>query len=86
MWYVYIVRCNDSSLYTGITNDLQKRISKHNEGSASKYTRAKTPVKLLYTEQFPTRSAAQSREAEIKNFSREDNKKLIKFDAGVVQW
>ena len=82
MWHVYILRCNDGSLYTGITNDLQKRVDSHNDGNGSKYIRSRRPVKLVYKEQFSTKSEALKREIEIKNFSRESKKRLIKFGAG----
>ena len=79
MWFVYIVRCNDGTLYTGITNDLQKRINRHNDGSGATYTKIRRPVKLVYKEEFNTKGEALKREIEIKDFSRENKKKLIKF-------
>ncbi|HEY4520905.1 MAG TPA: GIY-YIG nuclease family protein [Candidatus Paceibacterota bacterium] len=79
MYYVYILQCADKSLYTGITNDLENRLKKHKEGSASLYTRAKRAVKILYTEQHQSRSAASKREAEIKRWSRQKKLKLIRF-------
>lgn len=91
MWYTYIVRCRDGSLYTGVTNGLQSRIDRHNDGSGAKYTRAKRPVKLVYAEKFDTKSKAQIREAEVKKFKRKEKVHLVKFGAGerfagVVQW
>ncbi|MCX5715443.1 MAG: GIY-YIG nuclease family protein, partial [Candidatus Omnitrophica bacterium] len=77
MWYVYIVRCNDSSLYTGVTNNISERICEHNAGKGAKYTQRRKPVKLLYTESFENRSKAQVREHEIKSFSRANKLKLI---------
>ncbi|MDD5450117.1 MAG: GIY-YIG nuclease family protein [Candidatus Omnitrophica bacterium] len=83
MWYVYIVKCNDGSFYTGVTNNIDGRLKRHNTGRGAKYTRRKRPVTLVYAEKFPNRSAAQSREAEVKSYSREGKQKLI---AGVAQW
>lgn len=69
--YTYILECADGSLYTGWTNDLPKRLSAHNRGTASKYTRPRRPVKLLYWEEHPTKEAAMRREAAIKQLSRQ---------------
>ena len=77
-WKIYILECNDGSLYTGITTDLEKRVKRHNEGRASKYTRAKTPVAVVYTEDAVNEPLAKKREAEIKKLSRQDKLKLIK--------
>jgi len=77
-WTVYILKCNDDSLYTGITNDLEKRVKKHNEGCAAKYTRAKRPVLVVYTESAVNSSSAKKREAEIKKLSRQAKLELIK--------
>jgi putative endonuclease len=66
-WYVYIVRCRDGTLYTGITTDLDKRISSHNSGKGgAKYTRARRPVTLVYAEPAVSRSEAARREYRIK--------------------
>lgn len=70
-WFVYILRCSDGSLYTGITNCLERRLEKHNRGLASRYTRARLPVSLIYSEPQPDRSLASKREAEIKSWDRE---------------
>ncbi|MES2356365.1 MAG: GIY-YIG nuclease family protein [Pseudomonadota bacterium] len=70
-WWCYIIRCADGTLYTGITNDLDKRMDAHNAGTASKYTRPRRPVNLTYQEEFPDRSEASKREAAIKRLSRE---------------
>ena len=67
-WFLYIVECNDGSLYTGITNDIIKRIRKHNEGKGARYTRTHRPVTLVYYETCENRSAALIREAEIKSW------------------
>lgn len=75
--YIYIVECADGTLYTGWTNDLEKRTSAHNNGTASKYTRARTPVHMVYSEWFATREEAMSREAEIKRMTKAQKIKLI---------
>lgn len=77
MWFVYMLRCSDSSLYTGITNDLERRVSRHNAGTASRYTRSRLPVELEYQEKQPSRSEALKREFEIKALSRKAKEALI---------
>ncbi len=69
-WRVYLVRCRDGSLYTGITTDLDRRLAAHNAGTASRYTRSRLPVKLVHQEPGFTRSTALKREAEIKRLPR----------------
>ncbi len=69
-WVVYILKCSDGTLYTGITNDLEKRIAAHNAGSGAKYTRGRVPVELIYQEDLASRSDALKREAVIKKMSR----------------
>ncbi|HUW50733.1 MAG TPA: GIY-YIG nuclease family protein [Sulfuricella sp.] len=69
-WHCYILECADGTLYTGITNDLEKRLAAHNSGTASKYTRSRLPVKPVFTEAQPDRSAASRRELEIKRLPR----------------
>ena len=76
-WKVYIVRCADGTLYTGIAPDVPKRLQKHNEGKGAKYTRGRTPVTLVYTEALGTRAAASRREWEIKALTREEKLRLI---------
>ena len=76
-WLVYILRCADGSLYTGITNDLEQRSAKHNAGTASRYTRSRRPVTVIYEERQPSRSAALKREAAIKALSRSQKEELI---------
>ncbi|MGJ0846117.1 putative endonuclease [Tissierella praeacuta DSM 18095] len=78
MCYVYILQCNDNTLYTGWTINLNKRISMHNSGKASKYTRSRLPVQLVYFEKFNNKIDAQKREYAIKQFSRKQKLKLIK--------
>ncbi|MCG4580870.1 GIY-YIG nuclease family protein [Clostridium cochlearium] len=77
MCYVYILQCNDNTLYTGWTNNLEKRIDTHSKGKASKYTRARLPIKLVYYEEYEDKISAQKREYEIKQFKRSDKLKLI---------
>ncbi len=78
-WFVYIVRCADDSLYTGITKDVDRRVREHNEGDklAAKYTRARRPVVLVYQETCGSRSTATKREYEIRQLSRKDKKLLL---------
>ena len=77
MNFTYIVRCSDGTLYTGWTNDLDKRVKAHNEGKGAKYTRSRRPVSLAYFEGFETKEQAMRREYEIKRFTREEKMKLI---------
>ena len=70
MFYVYVLRCKDGSLYTGYTNDLKKRLEMHNKGKASKYTRSRLPVKLVAKWPFMTKSGAMKHEAAFKSLSR----------------
>ncbi len=76
-WIVYIVRCSDGSLYTGVTNNLKRRLEQHNAGTASRYTRSRLPVELAYHEQQPNRSAALKRELAIKALSRRRKEVLV---------
>jgi putative endonuclease len=78
MYYVYLLQCKDNSLYCGYTNNLDERIAKHNAGKASKYTRARLPVKLAYSQRFKTQSAAMKQEANIKSWSRKKKLTLLK--------
>ena len=68
--FTYIVKCSDGSLYTGWTNDLDKRLKAHNSGRGAKYTKTRRPVELVYYEKFLTKQEAMSREARIKQLSR----------------
>lgn len=77
MWYVYILLCRDDSFYTGITNNLKKRILEHKNGQGGRYTRSHKVIKLIYQEKLPTHSEALKRELEIKNWSREKKIRLI---------
>jgi len=75
--YVYILSCADDTLYTGYTTDLKRRTKEHNEGRGAKYTRGRGPVELVYYEEYSTRSKAQKREYEIKQYSRQQKLDLI---------
>lgn len=70
MWYLYILLCKDGSLYTGISNNLEKRFSEHKNGRGGRYTRSHKPIKLVYQEKLPTQSAALKRESEIKSWNK----------------
>lgn len=76
-WLCYLLRCADDTLYCGITNDLEKRLAAHNAGTASKYTRTRLPVELVYAEPCADRSAASKREMEIKALTRAEKLVLI---------
>ena len=76
-WYVYILQCADGTLYTGITNDLNRRLKAHNAGTASKYTRVRRPVEIVYREEVETKGDALRRELQIKAMSRRDKQALI---------
>jgi putative endonuclease len=76
-WCLYILKCNDSSYYTGITNDLEKRVADHQNGKGAKYTRGRGPLILVYTENHPDRSSATKKEIFIKKLSRSQKKALI---------
>ena len=78
MNYTYIVKCSDGSLYTGWTNDLEKRIRAHNDGKGAKYTKSRRPVELAYYEEFQTKEEAMRREWEIKQLDREQKMKMIR--------
>ena len=77
MWFIYIVQCQDKSLYTGITNNLEKRINAHNNKRGAKAVKGKLPVKLVYQERYNKKEIALSRESEIKSLKREAKLKLI---------
>ena len=78
-WYVYILRCRDDSLYTGITNDLEKRFQKHQTGKASKYTRSRLPVKLVFKWKCASKSEALKIEARLKKLSKSVKEAGIEF-------
>ncbi|MCI5725991.1 MAG: GIY-YIG nuclease family protein [Clostridium sp.] len=77
MNYVYIIRCNDNSLYTGWTNNLEKRFEDHSKGKGAKYTRGRGPLKLVYFEKFDTKEEAMKREYAIKKLTKVQKEELI---------
>lgn len=79
MWIVYILLCKDGSLYTGVTNDLAKRLAAHKSGKGGSYTRSHPPKKIAYRERVGTRGDALRREAAIKRLSRAQKLQLIRF-------
>jgi len=81
-WTVYILECADRTLYTGITNDLDRRLQQHEAGTGARYTRGRGPFEVRYTEQCPGRSEASKREIEIKGMSRKQKLILIKKSIG----
>lgn len=78
-WYIYILKCSDESLYTGITTDLNRRVEEHNNSpKGAKYTRARRPVELVYSELYRDKSSAALREVNIKKLTRAKKLELIK--------
>ena len=77
IWYLYILRCRDGSLYTGITTDVEKRLEAHRCGKGAKYTRGRGPLELVYRETCGSHSDALKRELEIKALSREKKELLL---------
>ena len=76
-WMLYILECSDGTLYTGITNDMDRRVDQHNAGKAARYTRGRRPVSLRYCEPYTTRSQALVREAAIKRLTRAAKHRLM---------
>jgi len=76
-WHVYVLRCRDGSLYTGATNDVARRLARHASGEGARYTRARLPVVLVYSERAEDRSAALRREAALKRLTRAEKLALI---------
>ena len=85
MNYTYILRCADGTLYTGWTNDLEKRLAAHNNGTASKYTRSRRPVAFLYAEVHGTKEEAMRREYEIKQLSRKEKLALAVREENLIK-
>ena len=77
-WYLYILRCGDGTLYTGITTDVERRFNAHQSGKGAKYTRGRGPLELVYQETCGTHSQALKRELKIKSLSRAEKEKLCK--------
>lgn len=80
MFFVYILKCKDGTLYTGITTDVARRVAEHNTSKlGAKYAKARRPVKLVYTKKFMNRSTASREEARVKNLNRKEKLNLIEF-------
>lgn len=79
VWYLYILRCGDGTLYTGITTDVEKRLGQHRSGKGAKYTRGRAPLELVYREECGSHSDALKRECAVKSMTREQKQKLV-FD------
>ena len=78
MWYLYILRCGDGTLYTGITTDVHRRLEAHRQGRGAKYTRGRGPLELVYQEEWGSHSEALRREASVKRLPRAEKEALIK--------
>jgi predicted GIY-YIG superfamily endonuclease len=81
-WYVYIIECSDGSFYTGITNDLERRLQQHNDGTASRYTRSRRPVMFRYQEACESRSQALIRECSLRLLNRKEKEALVNRGRG----
>lgn len=77
MHHVYVLECRDGTYYTGYTTDVERRVAEHDAGEGAKYTRSRTPVELVHAESFASRSAAMSREHEIKALTRGQKERLV---------
>lgn len=77
-YFFYFARCADASLYAGICSDLKARETKHNEGTGAKYTRSRRPVRIVYYEEYATRSEALRREAQVKTWSKAEKEQWVK--------
>jgi putative endonuclease len=84
-YYVYILECSNKALYTGITTDIDRRFAEHKRGKGGHYTTSNPPVKIRYTEEYPSRSSATKREAQIKAWSRTKKLALLKGDKGILK-
>ena len=84
-WFVYLLRCADGSLYTGITNDVPRRVKQHNAGTASRYTRCRLPAVLVYQETQASHSHALKRELAIKDLSRQEKEAMIQATPTTLQ-
>lgn len=82
-WWVYLLECGDSTLYTGITNDVQRRLAMHQAGRGARYTRGRGPIRLLWQEPWPDRASASRRELEVKRLPRAA--KLALVDPGAAE-
>lgn len=78
VWHLYILRCGDGTLYTGITTDVEKRLEAHRSGKGAKYTRGRSPLELIYREECGSHSDALKREAAVKKLSRKQKEMLLR--------
>jgi len=76
-WFVYMLRCGDGTLYTGVTDNVERRLAAHRSGKGAKYTRGRGPLKLVYQEQVPDKSAALRREYQIKQLTKQKKEALL---------
>ena len=76
-WYLYILRCKDGTLYTGITTDVEKRLEAHRSGKGAKYTRGRSPLELVYSEECENHSQALKREHEVKKLPKDQKRQMI---------
>ena len=76
-WFLYVLKCSDGTFYTGITNDLERRLKMHQDGKASRYTRTRRPVEMLYSEKCGNRSKALIRECEVKEWPKKKKEALV---------
>lgn len=76
-WYVYMLRCGDGTLYTGVTDDVERRLAAHRSGRGAKYTRGRGPLELVWQEEVPDKSAALRREYQIKQLQKQEKEGLI---------
>ena len=83
--YTYMLRCADGTLYTGWTNDLERRVKAHNNGTGAKYTKSRGPGKLVYFEEYETKEEAMSREFHIKQLTRSQKEELINGPSNTVR-
>lgn len=84
MYFIYILLCGDGSFYTGSTNDVEKRFEDHVEGRGARYTKSHKPVRIIYQEEFSTKSEALKREAEIKRMSKMDKIELVNLQSATL--
>lgn len=80
-WSVYMLRCGDGSLYTGITVDVGKRVALHNDGKGAKYTRARLPVALVWSAEMQTATDARKAEVDVKRLSKKEKEELIQMSS-----
>ncbi len=84
MWFLYILKCADSTLYTGITTDISRRISEHESGKGAKYCRGRTPLTLVFSQEFDNRANASKAEIRVKKLGKKEKLELIKNNLKIV--